>query len=162
MGGVTVDQILAKIRQNLHLSKETEHEVLAEIRTHLEEAMADARAQGGDEVSALLRAAEKFGINEASVELQEVHANWESIEAILACTLPVLFALILRWLVFAPDGSTVDWSQLSIWPGFGTVSLAALLIPFALFRRWRFALIGWGFFWLLSVIFVISPSINRW
>lgn len=160
MGGVTIEEVLAKIRQNLHLSKEKEHEVLAEIHTHLEEAMADAREQGEDEVTALLRAAEKFGIDEASVELQEVHANWESVEAVLACALPVLFALILRWLVFAPGGSAVDWSQLSVWSG--VLAVAALFVPFALFQRWRLALIGWGFFWLLSIIFILLPSINRW
>jgi hypothetical protein len=160
MGGVTVDQILAEISQRLHISKESEYEVLEEIRTHLEEAVADAKAEGEDEVTALLRAAKKFGIDEASVELQEVHSNWESVEAILVCALPVLFALILRWLVFAPGGSAVDWLQLSVWSGF--VAVAALLVPFALFHRWRLALIGWGFFWLLSIIFVLSPGIDRW
>jgi hypothetical protein len=160
MGGVTLDQILEKIGQKLHISKETEYEVLAEIRTHLEEAMAEAKAQGEDEVSALLRAAERFGIDEASVELQQVHSDWESVEAILACSLPVLFALILRWLVFAPDGSVVDWAQLSVWSGF--VAMVALLVPFAFLHRWRLALIGWGLFWLLSIIFVLFPSINRW
>jgi hypothetical protein len=162
MGGVTIEQILAMIRQNLHVSKETEYEVLEEIRTHLEEAVAEARAQGEDEVSALLRAADEFGIEEASVELQEVHSNWESIEAILVCALPVLFAIIMRWLIFAPDGSAVSWSFSRIWPWFGTISIAALLIPVAIFRRWRLALLGWGFFWLLTVIFLLSPSINQW
>jgi hypothetical protein len=160
MGGVTVDQILEKIRQQLHISKETEYEVLEEIRTHLEEAVADARDHGEDEVNALLRAAEKFGIEEASLELQQVHANWESVEAILACALPIVFALVLRWLVFAPGGSAVDWSRLSVWSG--SIAIAALLVPFALFHRWRLALIGWGFFWLLSILFFLFPSINKW
>jgi hypothetical protein len=160
MGGVTIDELLAKIRQNLHLSKEKEYEVLEEIRTHLEEAMADARERGEDEFSALLKSAEKFGIDEASVELQQVHSDWESVEAILACALPIVFALTLRWLVFAPGGSAVDWIQLSVWTS--SVAIVALVIPFALFRRWRLALIGWGFFWLLSIIFVVFPSIDRW
>jgi hypothetical protein len=160
MGGVNIDQILERVSQKLHVSKESEHEVLEEIRTHLEEAMADAREKGEDEVSALLRAAENFGIDEASVELQQVHADWESVEAVLACMLPVLFALMLRWLVFAPGGSAVDWTQLSVWSG--SLAVAALVVPFALFHRWRIALIGWGFFWLLSILFVIFPSINRW
>jgi len=160
MDQVTIDHVLAQIGRHLNLSKETEQELLAEIRTHLEDAV--ARAEGGDEQAALLRAAEKFGIDEAGPELQQVHANWESIEAILASALPVLFAVILRWLAFAPDGSALDWPQLLAQPGFWIVAVAALVVPVLLFRRWRFALVGWGFFWLLTVIFVVFPSINQW
>jgi hypothetical protein len=162
MDEVTIDHVLAQIGRHLNLSKETEQELLAEIRTHLEDAVAGARSEGGDEQAALLRAAEKFGIDEAGPELQQVHANWESIEAILASALPVLFAVILRWLAFAPDGSALDWPQLLAQPGFWIVAVAALVVPVLLFRRWRFALVGWGFFWLLTVIFVVFPSINQW
>ena len=162
MDRVTIDQVLATIRKHLHLSKETEHEVLAEIRTHLEDAVAAAAAEGGDEQAALLKAAEQFGIDEAAAELQEVHANWESIEAIIATALPVLFALVLRWLAFAPDGSALDWPQLLIRPGFWIIAITALLIPAFWFRRWRFALMGWAFFWLLTVIFVSFPTVKNW
>lgn len=162
MDEVTIDHLLAQIGQHLNLSKETEQELLAEIRTHLEDAMAGACAEGRDEHAALLKAAENFGIDEAGLELQQVHANWESIEAILASALPVLFAVILRWLAFAPDGSALDWPYLLARPGFWIVAVAALVIPVLLFRRWRFALVGWGFFWLLTVIFVVFPSITHW
>jgi hypothetical protein len=162
MDRVTIDQILAKIRKHLYLSKETEYELMAEIRTHLEDAIADARTKGGDEQTALLNAAEEFGVDELGAELQEVHANWESIDAILATALPVLFALILRWLAFAPDGSALAWPQLLVRPGFWIVAAAALILPFLRFRRWRYALVGWGIFWLLTVIFVVFPTINHW
>jgi hypothetical protein len=91
-----------------------------------------------------------------------VHAGWESIEAIVATALPVLFAIILRWLAFAPDGSALAWPRMLVQPGFYIVAAAALIIPFLLFRRWRFALVGWGFFWLLTVIFVVFPSLTHW
>jgi hypothetical protein len=162
MDRLTIDQVLANISAHLHLNKETEHEVLAEIRTHLEDAVAGAAAKGEDEQVALLKAAEQFGIDEVGAELQEVHANWDSIDAIIATALPVLFALILRWLAFAPDGSTIDWPRLLVQPGFWTVAATALILPVLCFRRWRFALVGWGFFWLLTVIFVIFPSIKHW
>jgi hypothetical protein len=162
MDKVTIDQVLAKISQHLHLSKETEHEVLAEIRTHLEDAVADAAIKGADEQLALRKAAEQFGIDEVGVELQEVHAGRESIDAIVATALPVLFAIILRWLAFAPDGSALAWPKLLIWPSFWIVAGAALVVPVLAFHRWRLALFGWGFFWLLTVIFVVFPSINHW
>lgn len=162
MARVTIDQVLADIRRNLHLSKETEYEVLAEIRTHLEDVVANAAAKGEDEQLALRKAAEHFGIEEVGAELQEVHGNHESIDAIVATALPVLFTLILRWLAFAPDGTALHWRQLLLRPGFYIVAAAALMIPFLFFRRWRFALVGWGLFWLLTMIFVIFPSINHW
>jgi hypothetical protein len=111
---------------------------------------------------ALQKAAEQFGIEAAGAELQEVHGNWDSVDAIFATALPVLFALILRWLAYAPDGSTLHWPQLLVRPAFWIVAFAALIIPVLRFRRWRFALAGWGVFWLLTVIFVVFPSINLW
>lgn len=162
MDRVTIDQVLANIRQHMHLSKETEQDLLAEIRTHLEDAIADAHAKGEDEQLALMKAAEQFGVDEVGSELQEVHSDRESIDAIIACAFPVLFAVILRWLVFAPDGSALEWAELLARPGFWIVATAALIIPVLRFRRWRFVLVGWGVFWLLTVIFVAFPSIIHW
>ncbi len=162
MERVTIDQVLMNISEQLHLSKETEHEVLEEIRTHLEDAVNEAAALGEDEQEALRKAAERFGIEEAGAELQTEHSNWESIDAIAATALPVLFAIILRWLAFAPDGSVLKWQQLLNRPGFYILAFAAFIIPLYHFHRWRFALVGWGIFWLLTVIFVIFPSINHW
>jgi len=159
---VTIDQVLAQIQKHLNLSKETEYELLAEIRTHLEDAVAEAVAKGEDEEVALLKAAERFGVDEVGAELQEVHEGWDAIDAIVLSALPVLFALILRWLAFAPDGSALDWPTLLARPAFWIVAIVALILPFLQFRRWRFALLGWSFFWLLTVVFVVFPSINDW
>jgi hypothetical protein len=158
----TIDQVLENIAGQLHLSKETQTEVLAEIRTHLEDAITEAITQGNDEQEALLKAAQQFGIKEAGDELQEIHINRDSVDAIAATALPVLFAVVLRWLAFAPDGSPVEWRQLLIQPGFCIVSIAALLFPVFCFHRWRFVLATWGIFWLLTVIFILFPSINHW
>lgn len=162
METVTVDQVLGRISHQLHLSKETETEVLAEIRTHLEDALEDAANRGEDEQTALLTAAEQFGIEEAGAELQKIHASWDGLSAIIATALPVLFGVILRWIVFAPDGSILNWRKLLIQPEFYVLAIAALFIPLHYFRRWRFALVCWGIFWLITVIFVIFPSINDW
>ncbi len=161
MDDLKIDQIIDSISKRLHLSKEAENEILAEIRSHLEDAVAEASANGGDEQVALLNAAEQFK-DETGEELQAQHSNWESIDAILATALPVLFALILRWLAFAPDGSPMNWPHLLVQPGFYLVAMATLILPLVHFRRWRYVLVGWGVFWLLTVIFVIFPSVNRW
>jgi hypothetical protein len=157
-----IEQALAQIKKQLHLSSEAENEILAEIRTHLEEAVFKSKQEGGDQQEAIQEILDRFGIDETAPKLQEVHSEWESIEAIAATALPILFAVILRWLAFAPDGTSVAWSQLLIKPVFWGVAAAALVVPVFLFRRWRFALVGWGIFWLITVIFIVFPTINRW
>ena len=54
---MTIDEVLTNISIHLHLSKETEHEILAEIRTHLEDAVKQAVILGEDEQAALQKAA---------------------------------------------------------------------------------------------------------
>jgi hypothetical protein len=157
-----VERLLARIQAHLDLDSETEHEVLAEIRDHLEEAATRARAQGLDEAGALASAAARFGFEEEIGQaLQSAHAGWGTANAVIAAALPVVCALILRWLVFAPDGTALGWPQLLSRPVFWIVALAALLIPLLQFERWRYAMVGWVIFWGLTVIFVTWPAL-RW
>lgn len=162
MDEITIDQVLEKISDHLHLSKETESELLAEIRTHLEDVVSNANLNGQDEHEALLNTARNFGIDEVGAELQELHAERESVDAIVAIILPVIFTLILRWLAFAPDGSARAWPHLLMQPEFWIVAIAALVLPILFFYRWRFVLVEWGIFWLLTVIFFVFPSIHHW
>jgi hypothetical protein len=157
-----IDRILARLRAQMDLDSETEHEVLAEIRDHLEEALAKARAENLDEAEALARAAAHFGLEEEiGREMQAVHAGWGTADAVIAAGLPVVCALILRWLAFAPDGTALGWPQLLSRPTFWAIALAALLIPVLRFERWRYALVAWAIFWGLTVIFVTLPAL-RW
>jgi hypothetical protein len=157
-----IDRLVARIGAQMDLDSETEHEVLAEIRDHLEEAVAEARAEGLDETDALAQAAARFGLEEEiGRELQSTHAGWGTADAVIAAGLPVVCALILRWLVFAPDGTALGWPQLLSRPAFWIVALAALFIPLLRFERWRYALVMWIVFWGLTVIFVTLPAL-RW
>lgn len=157
-----IDRLLAQIRAQMDLDGETEREVLAEIRDHLEEAVAEAQADGLDEAEALARAAARFGLEEeVGRELQATHAGWGTADAVIAAALPVVCALILRWLAFAPDGTALGWPQLLSRPAFWIVALAALLIPVLKFERWHYALVTWVVFWALTVVFVTLPAL-RW
>jgi anti-sigma factor RsiW len=158
----TIDQLLAAIDKELTLSQETRQELLAELRDHLEDACDTAVAHGEDEAAAVRRVAARFGGAEIGRALQRVHSQWESAEAILACLIPVLAALVLRWLLFAPDGSLVGWQGVLAQPFFWIVALAVLLIPLVQFQRWRYVLINWGFFWAITIIFVLLPAVARW
>ncbi len=157
-----VESLMDRIRAQMDLDGETEQEVLAEIRAHLEEAMADARAEGLDEEEALAQVAARFGVEEEIGEaLQATHAGWGTADAVIAAALPVICALVLRWLAFAPDGTALGWPQLLSRPAFWIVALAALVIPLLRFERWRYALATWAIFWGLTVIFVSLPAL-RW
>jgi hypothetical protein len=159
---MTIDEVLSDFSIHLHLSKESEHEILAEIRAHLEDSVAAAVIQGEDEHLALQKVAAEFGIEEAGRQIQHIHASWESLDAIFITALPVLFALVLRWLTFAPDGSTRNWQQLLNQPEFLVVAFSAFLLPLFFLRRRSFALMGWGVFWFLTVIFTIFPAVRHW
>jgi hypothetical protein len=157
-----IDRVLARIQAQMDLDSESESEVLAEIRDHLEDAVADARAEGLDEAGALARAASRFGLeDEIGQELQATHAGWGTADAVIAAGLPVICALILRWLAFAPDGTALGWPELLSRPAFWVIALAALLVPLFKFERWRYALAMWVIFWSLTVLFVMLPA-QRW
>jgi hypothetical protein len=151
-----LERLVVRIQAQMDLDSETEHDVLAEIHDHLEEAVAEARAEGLDEAQALTRAAARFGLeDEIGRELQAAHAGWGTADAVVAAGLPVVCALILRWLVFAPDGTALGWPQLLSLPALWIVALAVLLIPLLKFERWRYALVTWVIFWALTVIFIL-------
>jgi hypothetical protein len=157
-----IDQLVERIRAQMDLDSETEYEVMAEIRDHLEESVSKARAEGLDEAAALARAAARFGVEEEiGRELQATHAGWGTADAVVVAALPVVCALILRWLAFAPDGTALGWPQLLSRPAFWVVAVAALLLPILKFERWRYALATWILFWALTVLFVALPAL-RW
>ena len=158
---MAIEDVLARIRVRMNLEAETEHQVLEEIRSHLEESVADARGQGLEEQEALAEATARFGVEEVAEELQATHLGWGALEGIAAAALPVLFALLLRWLVFAPDGTFVGWRQMLSRPAFWGVALIALLIPLLRFPRRRHALISWTIFWGLSVLIIVGGGV-RW
>jgi len=156
-----VDRLLACIRGQLGLDAESEYKVLEEIRDHLEDAAADAQARGLGRDEALAEAVARFGMGDIGQELHEIHEGEATADGIIAAGLPVICALILRWLVFSPDGTAVHWKELLTRPVFWVVAFAALLIPALKFSRRRYALASWTFFWVISVIFVIGPAL-RW
>ena len=158
---MTVDDVLARIRAHLNLEAETEYDLLQEIRAHLEEAVEVARAQGLDGEAALAEVAARFGVEEVGRELQAAHVGWGTADGVVAAALPVVCALVLRWLVFAPDGTAVGWQEVLVRPAFWVVSLAALVVPLLKFPRWRYALASWAFFWALTMVFFAWPAL-RW
>jgi hypothetical protein len=158
---VSIDDVLNQIQPRLGLEAETEHEVLEEIRGHLEEAVTEARAHGLDEQQALREAALAFGVEQSSAELRKTHAGWGTLEGVAAAALPVLFAIVLRWLIFAPDGTADAWRERLSPPTLAVIACTAILFPLLRFPRRRYALVLWIFFWGLSLATVVWPT-WRW
>ncbi len=157
-----IEALLRQIQAELDLDREIEQDVLDEIRDHLEESVAEALAAGRGREEALAMAVARFGLGqETGQALQAAHAGQATADAVVAAGLPVLLALILRWLIFAPDGTAIGWQQMLVRPAFWAVALAALLVPLLKFERWRYALIAWSFFWIMTVIFALGPAL-RW
>jgi len=162
MSNDSLEQLLERVRAQMELDSETEHDVMAEIRDHLEEALTEARASGLDESEALSEVRRRFGVGEhVGQELQAAHVGWGTADAVTAAGLPVVCALVLRWLAFAPDGTALGWPRLLNRPSFWVVALLSLLIPLLKLERWRYALAGWVLFWALTVVFVAWPAL-RW
>ncbi len=155
-----IDHVLTRMAAQLNLDRETEREVLDEIRSHLEEAVAAARRRGTDEKTALAQAAARFGVEEVGAELQQAHAGWGTADAVVAAGLPVVCALVLRWLVFAPEGTVLNWQALLTHPALWVVAAAALIIPLVIFDRWRYALATWIFFWFITVASLMVPTLH--
>ena len=157
-----IDRLLACIAAEMDLDGETEHEILAEMRCHLEEAVARGQAEGLDEAQALAQAAACFGVGqEIGRAMQATHAGWGTADAVMAAALPVVCSLILRWLIYAPDGTVLGWPELLSRPALWLVALVALLVPALKFERWRYALAAWAIFWALTLLFVALPAM-RW
>jgi hypothetical protein len=156
--GDPLETVLDRVRQELCLDAETEHDVLEEIRTHLEESSAAARARGVPQDQALAEAATRFCVRDVGSQLQATHAGWGAAEGVIAAGLPVICALALRWLVFTPEGAIGGWHQALVRPAFWAVSLAALLVPLLALPRWRHALAAWGFFWILSLASMLGSA----
>ena len=161
MDAADIEQFLARIKAQMDLESDIEHDVLEEIRSHLEEAVSAARARGLDEQAALEEAAARFGVEEVGVGLQQVHAGWGTADAVVAAGLPVVCTLVLRWLIFAPDGTVLGWPQLLTLPAFWVIAAVTLMVPLITLGRWRYAVVEWAIFWGLTVIFVALPAL-RW
>lgn len=162
MSQVTIDDVLEQLRQQLNLSKESEWELIEEIRAHLEDAVDAAQLDGKDGQTALLKAAEDFGFEEVSHELQKLHGEWEMTQVLLLCIVPIVCTVVLRWLVFSAEGTTTGFKMIFDRPGVIAVGLTVLVLPILQLKRWPLVIFGWLFFWSISFVFMAFPSMRIW
>ena len=164
-GNVAIDAARSALRLGAEkvtiLYRRTRAEMPA-YEHEVEDALAEARSRGLGEAEALAHVEYRFGLGEEVGQgLQAAHVGWGTADAVLAAGLPVVCALTLRWLVFAPDGTALGWPRLLNRPSFWIVAPVMLLVPLLKFGRWRYAVVGWVVFWVLTVMFVNWPAL-RW
>lgn len=157
---MTIDDILNQLQARLGLEAETEALVLDEIRCHLEDAVAASIARGADPNQALREAASAFGVEEAAAELHEIHAGWGALDGVAAAALPVIFALVLRWLIFAPGGTADAWRVFLSPTSLFVIAGVAILLPLLRFSKRRYVIALWIFFWGLSLLTTAWPSLH--
>jgi len=158
---MTIDDVLAQVRARLDLEADREHELLEEIRGHLQDAVDAAMARGLDPEAALAEAASRFGIVATTGELRRAHAGWGALDGVLAAAVPVVLALLFRWLIFAPDGTATGWREALNRPAFWVIAIISLLAPLARFRQRRAVLAVWALFWGLSLATALGGAV-RW
>ncbi|MGI8914174.1 MAG: hypothetical protein ACR2JY_10425 [Chloroflexota bacterium] len=156
---LTIDTVLQQIQPRLGLEAEVEHEILEEIRGHLEEAVAAATLRGLDAEQALNNAAATFGVEQATAELHATHAGRGTLDGVAAAALPVLCALVLRWLIFAPSGTADAWRVLLTPKSLRVIAGAAIILPLVHFPRRRYALALWMFYWSLSFVPIVWSTL---
>lgn len=140
---------LAELADALHLDRETALAALAEVRDHVHEAMAAARAIDGlDGDAAAARAVAAMGAAaELADGLNAVHAGHGTSEALMAAALPVVGSLALRGLVVSTQAGAAVSPYL--------IALAAgmlLVAPALRFARWRYAVASWTAFWAITLL----------
>lgn len=157
-----IDLVLKRIGRDLKLNNDTKHEILEEMRCHFEDAVEEAEKRGLNQLDALHEAVTRFGIEDVGPELQSVHTTSESIDAIFIALVPVIGALLLRWVIFLPAGASADWAHFLQRPAFWIVAVVTLLIPILQFKKRSHTIITWIIFWSLTLIFALLPAAATW
>jgi len=147
---------LAEIASQLHVDPATERDILAELRSHLEEATTELRASGLGEEESQAAAIDRFGASrEVGRMLNRLHDDWLWTKVGLAI-LPGLFALGSGAGVFSAvfgqkTGEVVDLIGLT---GMCLLVIAAGFVRERHFTVWSYPAVGvllfrmwWGIPW---------------
>jgi hypothetical protein len=147
-----LEEYLTEVASQLNVNPATEMEILREIQTHLEEAMAELQEEGLSGEESLALSVSNFGeAREVGRMLGHLHSDSAN-QAVLAAFLPVALALTFKWILL-PLLSTLSHWQGSPTPFiFACLAILALLVPGLTFRRWRYGYAVWAFFSLVTIV----------
>jgi hypothetical protein len=146
-----VEAYLREVRRRLRVDPAMEKAILAELRSHLEEATIAHQAMGLSRERAEARAIKEFGEAwEVAKQLQGVHGSSFN-QALLAAFLPVVLTIVLKWVAIPLLRLSAAW-QVVTSPAFLSVAALLLLLPTLRWEKWRYGLPAWGFFWAMTIL----------
>lgn len=147
------EQYLADLAARLPLDRDQQQAILAEVSDHLGVAAEWWQEQGLDLEAAWQRAVEEFGtVDEIAASFVETRRGWGTNEALAAAALPVLLALVLKFVALPLLAVPRSWQVLTH-PALLSSAVLLLLLPLAWkAERWRFGLAIWMVFWFFTVI----------
>ncbi len=147
-----LERYLAEIASQLNVDPTTEKEILHEIRTHLEESVADLQEEGLDRRQSLALAVDGFGDpREVGRMLGRLHGDSAN-QAVLAAFLPVALALSFKWVLLPLLKALAHWQAGPTPAIVCCLAALALLVPSLTFRNWRYGYAVWAFFSLIAIV----------
>lgn len=146
-----LERYLCQIASQLNVDPGQEREILSEMRSHLEEAMAERQEEGLAAEESLAAALEQFGeAREIGRLLGRQHSDSAN-QAVLAAFLPVALAITFKWLLLPLLRDLAHWQASPTPVIFACLALLALLVPGLTFKSWRYGYGVWAFFSLVTI-----------
>jgi hypothetical protein len=146
-----LERYLSEIASQLNVDPVEEREILDELRSHLEEAIAEMPDEGlgtEERVGAVLQ---RFGdAREVGRMLGRQHSDSAN-QAVLAAFLPVALALTFKWVILPLLRDLGTWQGSPTPLVFACLALLALLVPGLTFKNWRYGYSVWAFFSLVTI-----------
>ncbi|MCZ7572167.1 MAG: permease prefix domain 1-containing protein [Ardenticatenaceae bacterium] len=147
------DRYLAELAAALPLDRDQQQAIMTEVADHLAVSAEWWQQAGLSEEEAWERAVEEFGpVDEVARGFVEMRRGWGTGEALATAGLPVLFSLILKWVVFPLLALPRSWEVLTH-PALLSTAVLLLLLPLGWkAERWRFGLAVWIIFWFFTIV----------
>jgi hypothetical protein len=148
---VQLERYLGEVASQLNVDPTTEREILREIRSHLEEAVAELQEEGIGGEESLALAVDNFGdARDVGRMLGRRHSDSAN-QAVLAAFLPVALALTFKWIMLPLLSGLAHWQGNPTPIIFACLTVLALLVPGLTFRQWRYGYAVWAFFSLVTI-----------
>jgi hypothetical protein len=146
-----LERYLSEIASQLNVDPVEEREILDEIRSHLEEAIAEMPDEGLDTQERVSLVLQRFGeAREVGRLLGRQHSD-SAHQAVLAAFLPVALALTFKWVILPLLRDLGTWQGSPTPLVFACLALLALLVPGLTFKNWRYGYGVWAFFSLVTI-----------
>jgi hypothetical protein len=146
-----LERYLSEIASQLNVDPGKGREILGEMRSHLEDAIAKTQAEGLGTDESVAVALQEFGeAREVGRVLGRQHSESAN-QAVLAAFLPVALALTFKWVLLPLLRELAHWQASPTPVVFACLALLALLVPGLTLKSWRYGYSVWAFFCLVTI-----------